>query len=311
MKFLIRGPTRLCGEVKISGSKNAALPIMFAGLLADGPVNIQNVPHLKDTDTAMALLRRLGARVERNGSTVHLDARTVDVYCAPHELAKKMRASIWALGPLIARFGKGQVSLPGGCAIGARPVDLHLAGLERLGAKIELEGNRVRGLAEGRLRGAHIVLDKVSVGATVTLMCAATLATGTTVIVNAAREPEVVDTAHFLSMLGAKISGMGTGRLVIEGVDRLTGGTYRILPDRIETGTFLVAAVISGGQITCRDTKPELLEAVIACLREAGATIKCGEDWISLDMRDKRPKAINIQTAPHPGSSPRYRSEND
>lgn len=302
-KFLIRGPTRLSGEVKISGAKNAALPILFASLLADGPVKIQNVPHLKDIDTAMTLIGQLGAKVERNRSIVYLDARTVDVYCAPYELVKKMRASIWALGPLVARFGQGQVALPGGCEIGVRPIDLHIAGLERLGAKIELKEGYVRASIGGRLQGAHILLDKVSVGATVTIMCAATLADGTTAIDNAAQEPEIADTAHFLNILGAKISGMGTSRIVVEGVNRLTGGTYRILPDRIETGTFLVAAAISGGKVTCRDTKPELLEAVLAGLREAGAKILCGEDWISLDMRGKRPKAINIHTAPHPGLS--------
>lgn len=236
-KFRVQGPTRLEGEVTISGAKNAALPILFAALLAEEPVEIQNVPKLKDVDTSMKLLSQLGAKVERNGS-VHIDARDVNVFCAPYDLVKTMRASIWALGPLVARFGQGQVSLPGGCTIGARPVDLHITGLEQLGATITLEEGYVKASVDGRLKGAHIVMDKVSVGATVTIMCAATLAEGTTIIENAAREPEIVDTANFLIALGAKISGRGTDRITIEGVERLGGGVYRVLPDRIETGTF-------------------------------------------------------------------------
>ena len=245
-KFRVQGPTKLQGEVTISGAKNAALPILFAALLAEEPVEIQNVPKLKDVDTSMKLLSQLGAKVERNGS-VHIDARDVNVFCAPYDLVKTMRASIWALGPLVARFGQGQVSLPGGCTIGARPVDLHITGLEQLGATIKLEEGYVKASVDGRLKGAHIVMDKVSVGATVTIMCAATLAEGTTIIENAAREPEIVDTANFLIALGAKITGQGTDRITIEGVERLGGGVYRVLPDRIETGTswwrrqFLVA----------------------------------------------------------------------
>ena len=212
-----------------------------------------------------------------------------------------MRASIWALGPLVARFGRGQVSLPGGCAIGARPVDLHITGLEQLGAEIKLEEGYVKASVDGRLKGAHIVMDKVSVGATVTIMSAATLATGTTVIENAAREPEIVDTANFLNTLGAKITGAGSDRITIEGVERLGGGVYRVLPDRIETGTFLIAAAVSGGKVMCRDTRPDTLDAVLAKLREAGADIEVGEDWISLDMHGKRPKAVTVRTAPHPG----------
>lgn len=246
-KFRVQGPTRLSGEVTISGAKNAALPILFAALLAEEPVEITNVPKLRDIDTTMKLLTQLGAKVERNGS-VHVDASGVDVFCAPYDLVKTMRASIWALGPLVARFGQGEVSLPGGCAIGARPVDLHISGLEQLGAEIKLEEGYVKASVNGRLKGALIVMDKVSVGATVTIMSAATLATGTTVIENAAREPEIVDTANFLNTLGAKISGAGTDKITIEGVERLGGGVYRVLPDRIETGTFLVAAAISGGK---------------------------------------------------------------
>lgn len=299
-KFRVQGPTRLSGEVTISGAKNAALPILFAALLASDPVEIQNVPKLKDIDTTLKLLGQLGVKAERNGS-VHLDASNVDIYCAPYELVKTMRASIWALGPLVARFGQGQVSLPGGCAIGARPVDLHITGLEQLGAVIKLEEGYVKASVDGRLKGAHIVMDKVSVGATVTIMSAATLATGVTVIENAAREPEIVDTANFLNTLGAKITGAGSDRITIEGVERLGGGVYRVLPDRIETGTFLIAAAISGGKVVCRATQPDTLDAVLAKLREAGAVIETGEDWISLDMQGKRPKAVNFRTAPHPG----------
>ena len=299
-KFRVQGPARLSGEVTISGAKNAALPILFAALLAEEPVEIQNVPKLRDIDTTMKLLSQLGVKVERNGA-VHLDASKVDVFCAPYDLVKTMRASIWALGPLVARFGQGQVSLPGGCAIGARPVDLHISGLEQLGAKIVLEEGYVKASVDGRLKGAHIVMDKVSVGATVTIMSAATLATGTTVIENAAREPEIVDTANFLNTLGAKISGAGSDRITIEGVERLGGGVYRVLPDRIETGTFLVAAAVSGGSVMCRAAQPDTLDAVLAKLREAGADIQVGDDWISLDMHGKRPQAVNVRTAPHPG----------
>ncbi|WEF12422.1 UDP-N-acetylglucosamine 1-carboxyvinyltransferase [Pectobacterium actinidiae] len=299
-KFRVQGPTRLAGEVTISGAKNAALPILFAALLAEEPVEIQNVPKLRDIDTTMKLLGQLGARVERNGS-VHVDASDVNVFCAPYDLVKTMRASIWALGPLVARFGQGQVSLPGGCAIGARPVDLHIYGLEQLGAQIVLEEGYVKATVDGRLKGAHIVMDKVSVGATVTIMSAATLAEGTTIIENAAREPEIVDTANFLNTLGAKISGAGTDKITIEGVARLGGGVYRVVSDRIETGTFLVAAAVSRGQIICRNTRPDTLDAVLAKLREAGAEIEIGEDWISLDMHGKRPKAVTVRTSPHPG----------
>lgn len=299
-KFRVQGRTRLSGEVTISGAKNAALPILFAALLAEEPVELQNVPKLKDIDTTIKLLSQLGTKIERNNGSVFVDASAVNEFCAPYDLVKTMRASIWALGPLVARFGQGQVSLPGGCAIGARPVDLHITGLEQLGAEIKLEEGYVKASVNGRLKGAHIVMDKVSVGATVTIMSAATLAEGTTVIENAAREPEIVDTANFLNTLGAKISGAGTDRITIEGVTRL-GGVYRVLPDRIETGTFLVAAAISGGKVVCRQTRPDTLDAVLAKLREAGADIEVGDDWISLDMQGKRPKAITFRTAPHPG----------
>ncbi|MDV5170912.1 UDP-N-acetylglucosamine 1-carboxyvinyltransferase [Photobacterium rosenbergii] len=299
-KFRIQGGGPLSGEVSISGAKNAALPILFAALLAEEPVEVANVPKLRDIDTTMELLSRLGAKVSRNGS-VYVDAGPVNEFCAPYDLVKTMRASIWALGPLVARFGQGQVSLPGGCAIGARPVDLHIHGLEQLGATITLEEGYVKATVDGRLKGAHIVMDKVSVGATVTIMSAATLAEGTTVIENAAREPEIVDTADFLNTLGAKITGAGTDTITIEGVERLGGGYHEVVADRIETGTFLVAAAVSGGKIMCRNTRPSLLEAALAKLEEAGAKIETGDDWISLDMTDRELKAVNIRTAPHPG----------
>ncbi|WP_272691527.1 MULTISPECIES: UDP-N-acetylglucosamine 1-carboxyvinyltransferase [Providencia] len=299
-KFLVKGPTRLEGEVTISGAKNAALPILFAALLAEEPVEIQNVPHLRDIDTTIKLLNQLGTKVKHNGS-VYVDASTVTTYCAPYDLVKTMRASIWALAPLVARFGHGEVSLPGGCAIGARPVDLHISGLEQLGAKIALEDGYVKATVDGCLKGACIVMDKVSVGATVSIMTAATLAEGTTIIENAAREPEIEDTANFLNTLGAKITGAGTDRIVIEGVERLGGGVYKVLPDRIETGTFLIAAAVSRGKVICRNARPDTLDAVLAKLREAGAKIEIGDDWISLDMEGKRPKAVTLRTAPHPG----------
>ena len=299
-KFLLKGPTSLNGEVIISGAKNAALPILFAAILAEKPVELKNVPKLKDIDTTLELLSQLGVKCQRNDS-VQLNAAHLNNYCAPYELVKTMRASIWALGPLVARFGQGQVSLPGGCAIGARPVDLHITGLQQLGAKIILDEGYVKATVDGRLKAAHIVMDKVSVGATVTIMSAATLAEGKTIIENAACEPEIVDTAKFLNMLGAKITGAGTMRIEIEGVESLGGGTHEIVSDRIETGTFLVAAAISKGKITCRKTDPNLLDAVISKLKEAGAHIEVGDDWICLDMQNKRAKAVNIHTAPHPG----------
>ncbi|WP_392565945.1 UDP-N-acetylglucosamine 1-carboxyvinyltransferase [Utexia brackfieldae] len=299
-KFLVKGRAALCGEVNISGAKNAALPILFASLLAQEPVTIRNVPKLKDIDTTLELLSRLGVKIQQNGS-VHIDASQIDNYCAPYELVKTMRASIWALGPLVARFGEGQVALPGGCAIGARPVDLHISGLEKLGATITLDEGYVKATVKGRLTGAHIFMDKVSVGATVTIMSAAALAEGKTVIENAACEPEIIDTAKFLNALGAKISGAGSDRITIEGVEALHGGEHTVLPDRIETGTFLIAAAVSRGKITCRHTCPDFLDAVLAKLTEAGAKIETGDDWITLDMQGKRAKAVNIHTAPYPG----------
>ncbi|UAJ64893.1 UDP-N-acetylglucosamine 1-carboxyvinyltransferase [Candidatus Schneideria nysicola] len=300
-KLHIWGPTKLIGEVTISGAKNSALPILFSTILAEEPVEIFNIPKLKDIETALTLLSWMGAKIKRNGS-IQVDASNINIYCAPYDLVKTMRASIWALGPLVARFGKAKVSLPGGCAIGARPVDLHTCGLTQLGARIKLENGYIKASINGhRLRGTHIVLNKISVGATVTIMSASTLAEGTTIIENAAREPEIIDTANFLITLGAKISGAGSSRIAIKGVRRLRGGIYRILPDRIEAGTFLVAAAISRGQVVCHKIDPNTLSIVLKKLNEAGADIKTGSNWISLNMHNKRPNAIRICTAPYPG----------
>ncbi|MFZ7343648.1 UDP-N-acetylglucosamine 1-carboxyvinyltransferase [Avibacterium volantium] len=301
-KFRVYGQSRLSGDVKISGAKNAALPILFAAILAEEPVTLTNVPELKDIETTLKILRQLGMQVEpKDGGVVYLDGSKINHFIAPYELVKTMRASIWALAPLVARFHQGQVSLPGGCAIGARPVDLHISGLERLGAEIVLEDGYVKAHTNGRLIGTRIVMEKVSVGATLSIMTAATLAQGTTIIENAAREPEIVDTAVFLNKMGAKISGAGTDTITIEGVERLTGCEHAVVADRIETGTFLVAGAISGGRIVCHNTKADTLDAVIDKLREAGAEIEITEDTITLDMKGKRPKAVNIRTMPHPG----------
>ena len=301
-KFRVYGQSCLKGTVEISGAKNAALPILFAAILATEPVTLTNVPDLKDIETTLKILRRLGVVVTRNEQgVVSLDASKIDHFVAPYELVKTMRASIWALAPLVARFNQGQVSLPGGCSIGARPVDLHISGLERLGAQIVLEDGYVKAHVNGRLSGTRIVMEKVSVGATLSIMIAATLAKGTTVIENAAREPEIADTAEFLNKMGAKISGAGSDAITIEGVERLTGCQHSIVPDRIETGTFLVAAAISGGRIVCKNTKADTLDAVIDKLREAGAQVDVTEETITLDMLGNRPKAVNIRTAPYPG----------
>lgn len=301
-KFRVHGPFTLSGTVDISGAKNAALPILFAAILAEEPVVLTNVPNLKDVDTTFKILRKLGVVVERTeNNTVHIDASKIDHYVAPYELVKTMRASIWALAPLLTRFHQGQVSLPGGCTIGARPVDMHIAGLEKMGAEITLDEGYVKAEVNGRLSGARVLMDKVSVGATLSVMMAATLAKGSTIIENAAREPEVVDTAVFLNKMGAKISGAGSDTITIEGVERLGGCEHHIVPDRIETGTFLVAAAISGGRITCRGTKADTLDAVIEKLREAGMQVDVTEDSITLDSLGMRPKAVNIRTMPHPG----------
>lgn len=301
-KFRVYGQSRLSGSVNISGAKNAALPILFAAILATEPVKLTNVPELKDIETTLNILRQLGMIANRDETgAVLLDASNINHFTAPYELVKTMRASIWALAPLVARFHRGQVSLPGGCSIGARPVDLHISGLEKLGADIVLEEGYVKAQVSDRLVGTRIVIEKVSVGATLSIMMAATLAKGTTVIENAAREPEIVDTADFLNKMGAKISGAGSDHITIEGVERLTGCEYSVVPDRIETGTFLIAAAISGGRVVCQNTKADTLDAVIDKLREAGAQVDVTENSITLDMLGNRPKAVNIRTAPHPG----------
>ncbi|MGL4249229.1 MAG: UDP-N-acetylglucosamine 1-carboxyvinyltransferase [Aeromonas sp.] len=298
-KFKIDGRCTLNGEVTISGAKNAALPILFATLLCDEEVHLSNVPRLKDVGTTIKLLQMLGAITKVNGDVTVLTG-AVNNHVAPYELVKTMRASILALGPLAARFGAADVSLPGGCAIGARPVNLHVHGLELMGAKITIEDGYIKARVDGRLKGAHILMDMVSVTGTENLMMAATLAKGRTVIENAAREPEVVDLAHFLNALGAKIQGAGTDTLTIDGVERLHGGSYSVQPDRIETGTFLVGAAVTGGKVTCRNTDPTLLEAVLVKLEEAGALIEKGKDWITLDMTGRTLKPVTIKTAPYP-----------
>ena len=299
-KLLITGGNPLAGEVRIAGAKNAALPILAATLLTAEPVVVANVPHLQDITTTMALLGQMGAQLTVDQHlNIEVETRHLDHLEAPYELVKTMRASILVLGPLLARFGEASVSLPGGCAIGSRPVNLHIDGLRAMGADIMVENGYVRAKAN-RLKGARLVMDLVTVTGTENLMMAATLADGETVIENAAREPEVVDLAHCLTAMGARISGAGTDTIVIQGVERLHGAEHSVLPDRIETGTFLVAAAVTRGKVRLRNTHPRLLDAVVLKLREAGATIELGEDWISLDMEERRPRAVDIHTAPHP-----------
>jgi UDP-N-acetylglucosamine 1-carboxyvinyltransferase len=299
-KLQIQGGTPLEGEVRISGAKNATLPILAAALLAEDPVVIGNVPHLQDVTTTIELLGQMGASVTIDEHMqIEVDASTVRECFAPYDLVKTMRASILVLGPLVARFGRADVSLPGGCAIGARPVNIHVAGLQAMGADITIEGGYIRARAS-RLHGARLVLDTVTVTGTENLMMAATLADGETVIENAAREPEVVDLANFLSSMGAKIFGAGTDKIVIEGVKSLRGTHYDVLPDRIESGTYLVAGAITRGHVRIKNTRPEHLDAIVAKLREAGATVSCGDNWIEVDMRGRRPQAVDVRTAPYP-----------
>ena len=300
-KLLIRGGTPLTGAVAISGAKNAALPILAGTLLASVPVTIRNVPQLKDVATTITLLQSMGARATFDDQlNVEVDASAVDERCAPYDLVKTMRASILVLGPLVARFGEADVSLPGGCAIGARPVNLHVQGLEAMGADISVENGFIRARAD-RLQGAHIVFDTVTVTGTENLMMAATLAEGETILENAAREPEIRDVANFLNAMGARVSGAGTSVIRIEGVDKLGGADYTVMPDRIETGTYLVAAAMTGGKIRLNQVEPDSFEAVIAKLQEAGALIETGSDWIELDMQGRRPRAVDIRTSPYPG----------
>jgi len=299
-QILITGGTPLDGEVQISGAKNAVLPILAASLLVDGQMDIGNVPHLQDVTTSMELLGQMGVNLSVDEKLrIQVDASRADRHVAPYELVRTMRASILVLGPLLARFGEAVVSLPGGCAIGSRPVDQHIRGLQAMGADIVVEGGFILARA-GRLRGARIMMDMVTVTGTENLMMAATLAKGTTIIENAAQEPEVIDLADCLNAMGARVSGAGSSTIVIEGVERLGGGRFDVQPDRIETGTFLVAGAITGGRVMARKARPDTLDAVLQKLEKAGAQIDTGPDWIQLDMRGKRPRAVNLTTAPYP-----------
>jgi UDP-N-acetylglucosamine 1-carboxyvinyltransferase len=299
-KLLITGGRKLSGSIEISGAKNAALPILAGTLLASEPVTINNVPQLKDVATTITLLQSMGVEVTFDDRlNLKVDAREVIDRRAPYELVKTMRASILVLGPLLARFGQADVSLPGGCAIGTRPVNLHVQGLQAMGADVVVENGFIKAKAR-RLRGAHIVFDTVTVTGTENLMMAATLADGETVLENSACEPEVSDLADFLNSMGARISGAGTSRICIDGVDGLSAATHTVIPDRIETGTYLVAAAMTGGAVTLNSAAPEFLEAVLIKLAEAGAEIDCGEDWVRLDMHGRRPRAVDVKTQPYP-----------
>jgi UDP-N-acetylglucosamine 1-carboxyvinyltransferase len=304
-KFKILGGGPLSGEIRISGSKNAALPILAATLLAKSPVTLNNVPQLKDITTMNSLLSSMGVKINGDAASGYvLDANDITNFTAPYELVKTMRASILVLGPMLARYGIANVSFPGGCAIGSRPVDIHLRGLEAMGAIIEIDGGYIRATIDpalnGRLKGAHFFMDTVTVGGTENLLMASVLAQGKTILENAAREPEIVDLANMLVAMGAKIQGIGTSSLTIEGVESLNGCTFKVMPDRIETGTYLVAAAATRGRIKLTHTSATFLEAVILKLEEAGANIETGKDWIVLDMQGKRPKAVSLKTAPYP-----------
>jgi len=299
-KLQIQGGVPLEGEVRISGAKNATLPILAAALLADDPVVVGNVPHLQDVTTTIELLGRMGVSVTIDERMrIEVDASTLKECFAPYDLVKTMRASILVLGPLLARFGHADVSLPGGCAIGARPVNIHVAGLQAMGADIQIEGGYIRARA-ARLKGTRLVLDTVTVTGTENLMMAATLAEGETVIENAAREPEVVDLAQCLTAMGARIHGAGTDKISVQGVERLRGTRYEVLPDRIESGTYLVAGAITRGSVRIKNTRPDQLDAVLAKLEEAGAKLGVGENWVEVDMRGRRPRAVDVRTAPYP-----------
>ncbi|ENU30947.1 MULTISPECIES: UDP-N-acetylglucosamine 1-carboxyvinyltransferase [unclassified Acinetobacter] len=299
-KFLITGGVKLEGEVRISGAKNAALPLLAAMILADSPITLTNVPNLKDVNTLVELIAGLGITMRYEGETVCADASTLDNQFAPYELVKTMRASILVLGPLLARYGNAKVSLPGGCAIGSRPVDQHLKALEALGAQIEVENGYVHASVDGRLKGGEVVFDMVTVGGTENILMAAALADGVTTIRNAAREPEITDLAQMLIKMGAKIEGLDTDTLVVTGVESLHGCEYAVVADRIETGSYLAAAAITGGRVKTTHTDPLLLEAVLEKFEEMGAEVTCGDDWIELDMQGKRPKAVSFRTLPHP-----------
>ena len=301
-KLVIQGGRQLNGELRISGAKNAALPILAATLLSSELTTVRNLPHLHDITTMIELLGCMGVQLTIDEKlSIEVDANELTDFSAPYELVKTMRASILVLGPMVARFGRAHVAFPGGCAIGSRPVDLHLRGLEAMGATVTVEGGYINAEVNGRLQGARILMETVTVGGTENIMMAATLAEGQTVIENAAREPEVVDLALFLIAMGAKITGHGSDTIVIDGVEALHGCTYDVMPDRIEAGTYLTAAAATGGRIRLRDVCPEHLEVVLSKLEDAGATVETGADWIVLDMHGRRPRAISIKTAPYPG----------
>ncbi|NQY42173.1 MAG: UDP-N-acetylglucosamine 1-carboxyvinyltransferase [Legionellales bacterium] len=301
-KLLVSGGNRLDGEIYVSGAKNAALPILVATILADEPVTLSNVPHLHDVTTIMDLLCRMGVIITIDEEMhIEIDSTSISNYYAPYELVKTMRASILVLGPLLSKYKKATVSLPGGCAIGTRPVDLHIEALRKMGAKIDISKGYINAEIDGRLQGADILFPIVTVTGTENIIMAAVLAEGKTVIKNAALEPEVVDLANFLNTIGAKIAGAGTDTIEIEGVDFLTGGKYRILPDRVEAGTYLVAAAITGGRIKLKNAMPGIMNSILNKLSSAGADIVCGDDWIELNMNGSRPKAVDIETSPYPG----------
>ncbi|MFC6441141.1 UDP-N-acetylglucosamine 1-carboxyvinyltransferase [Bowmanella sp. JS7-9] len=301
-KLVIQGGTCLNGDVRISGAKNAALPLLFASLLSPEPCIFRNVPRLRDIITTSRLLSELGAEViQLDPESIQIHAGTLSSRTASYELVKTMRASILVLGPLLARFGEAEVSLPGGCAIGARPVDLHINGLQQMGAVIDVENGYIKARCDGRLQGTRIFMDTVSVGATENLMMAAALAEGVTELENAAREPEIVDLANCLNQMGADIRHAGSDKIIIHGVEKLSGCDYAVLPDRIETGTFLVAAAMTGGKVRCTNAAPDTMDAVLSKLREAGAEVTCGDDWIELNMQGRALHSVNIKTAPHPG----------
>lgn len=299
-KFLITGGVKLEGEVRISGAKNAVLPLLAATILTDDPVTIRNVPNLKDVHTISKIIAGLGVTITYEGDTVYADASTLSNQFAPYDLVKTMRASILVLGPLLARYGNAKVSLPGGCAIGSRPVDLHLKAMEALGAKIEVENGYVHASIDGRLKGGEVVFDMITVGGTENILMAAVLAEGVTTIRNAACEPEITDLANMLNKMGAQIEGLDTNTLIVTGVERLHGCEHSVVPDRIETGSYLAAAAITGGKIRTTHTDPALLESVLDKFEEMGAEVTRGEDWIELDMQGKRPKAVSFRTLPHP-----------
>lgn len=300
-KLLIQGGATINGEVRISGAKNSALPIIAATLLAEGVMRVGNLPHLHDITTMLELLGRMGVSVVINEDmSVETDCSTLNSQTAPYDLVRTMRASILVLGPLLARYGNAVVSLPGGCAIGSRPVDIHLRGMEAMGAEIEVTDGYVHAKSNGRLKGARIFCDTVTVTGTENILMAAVLAEGTTVIENAAREPEVVDLANCLNAMGAKISGAGTDTLTIEGVEKLEGCHYDVMPDRIEAGTYLVAGAVGQGRVKVKDVDPSTLDAVLAKLEEAGAKLTVGDDWIELDMEGRKAKAVDVKTAPYP-----------